>query len=706
MVGDVSGVASATGELRMTTHKKPIHRLKHCLALHMLLLSVAGAVSCTTVPTGDDAALNENADSEEQPQAATSNEATADTDIKSESGDLTQEIADDELGESTAPKKSNNDFAIPEKPQQTEAVVEQKQAPPSANPTEVSLTDIRYVAKKGGGTVVVETSAPATYHTREVPGQSQVVLEIANAQMPPRLKYPYITKDFNQPISSINAYQDPGSSTVRVVVQFKSPTHAEVKQNGLKIELAPADAMSEIEDSPTLGASVASGGGSSNEGSNSDAAVVRTERSNTDPRILPTSSIDTSPGSENLKFYGRPISIEVRDTPIRDVINLIAEQSGANIVLGSEVEGTITLKLRQIPWDEALLIVMKTKNLGYVRQGSILRVAPYEALQKETDAARKVVEAQKAAEPLRVRVIPVGYAKVVDLKIQIDPFLSIGRGKAVGDARTNSLVVTDTPEVLDRIANLVKALDLPPLQVLIEGKVVEARETFSRNLGIQWSTSGTGFNLGSQNVQLAPSVGATSPAYGSLGLQIGQSDIFGTIQATISLAETEDIAHVVSSPRVVALNNEPATIIQSTSIPLPVIQPVANGPSVTTIQYKPIEMRLEVTPQVTSENDVIMQIHIKREFITNRTASSTGDINARDATTRVLVRNGNTAVIGGVYQSDTSQTENGIPLLRSLPVIGWLFKNQATSKEKTELLVFLTPRILNAETSIQKDSTL
>lgn len=721
MVGD-------WGELRMTTLFTPRRWARFVFASNLAIALVISSSACSS-STHKSAADGGDAESSVTDSDQTDGDFGLDSSDAKKADAVPQDLAIEELGDgksSAPPSEPQASQSAPAAPEP--AVASGKSAEPAVpsaaagnegfngNFSEVSLTDIKYVSKKAGGTVVVETSAPATYHTREVPAQSQVIIEIANAQLPEKLKRPYITKDFGQSIASINAYQDKGSSTVRVVVQFKSPMHADVRQEGRNLMLSAADSISEIDDNPTLGAAptVAAANKAMNieaemEGDAPPAHGASVSADDKDPRILPMTSVDPK-NYESVRFYGKPISIEVRDTPVRDVINLIAEQSGANIVLGGEVDGKISLKLRQIPWDQALLTVMKARNLGYVRQGSILRVAPYESLQKETESARKVLDAQKAAEPLRVKVIPVGYAKVADLSKYVEPFLTPVRGRVVGDTRTNSLVVTDTMEVLERIANLVKALDLPPLQVLIEGKVVEARQTFERYFGIRWGFKGQDFDVGGKTTNQSLDINMPVPGVpgnaGVYNFRIGQFDIFGDINATLGLAETDDQIHVVSSPRVVALNNEKATIVQGTNIPTPTSNQ-SGGVTTTTVTYTPVEMRLEVTPQVTSENDVIMNIGIKRDFPGRRASNGAQpDINHREANTKVLVRNGQTAVIGGVYQSDKDDNEQGVPWLRNLPVVGWLFKYKANTSEKTELLVFLTPRILNSEVSTPKENSL
>lgn len=598
-------------------------------------------------------------------------------------------------GAKAAPNKAKSDAAPPE-----DLILDELGDPSSPNSpaksddkflgnhAEVSVTDIRVQSRKDGDTVVIETSQPATYYTRDSGSQNQAVVEIANAQLPDRFKKPIFVNSA-QGLGSVSAMQDPSSGTIRVVIQYKGNAQPEVRQEGRQLVIVNTEPIAEIDAKPTLGKAP-------------KAVQAATQR---DSRILPSSSLNPLV-SENIKFYGKPISIEFRDTPVRDVIGLIAEQSGANIVLAQEVEGNISVKLRQVPWDQALLIVMKAKNLGYVRQGSILRVAPYKVLFEETEALRKVMAAQKASQPLSVKVIPVSYAKVLDLEKQIAPFLDKERGKVVSDTRTNAVVVTDTPEVIERVTQLVKALDLPPLQVLIEGKVVEARETFTRSLGINWSSSGMPVNMGGNrqfNQTLRTNMQVPLNG-GLLDFRIGQFDVFGDITARLGLMEQQDQIKVVASPRVVAMNNEAATVVQGTNVATTTTTQTAGG-TLSNTTFVPIEMRLEVTPQVTSESDVIMQINIKRDFEGRLSINqSAPDINHREAKTKVLVPNGQTTVIGGVYDNNESQSTSGVPWLKDIPVLGWLFKTNSTKREKTELLVFLTPRILNAETSLQKEN--
>ena len=571
----------------------------------------------------------------------------------------------------------------------------------------VEITDLRYVASKNGGTVVVRATGAATYRIRETPQLKQVVVELANAGLPERLKRPYITTEFNQSITAINAYQDEGATTARFVVQLRASDRLRVEQRGHEIFIAPESGI-------TGSGSIALSGAEIEDDSSSESSRLRSYGGSARGPArdgLPASGITLDDlDSTGARFSGKPISIEVRDVGVRDVISFIADQSGANLVASDEVKGEVTLKLMQVPWDQALLLVMKARQLGYVRQGNVLRIAPLEILQAETENARKVVEAQRLAEPLRVRIVPVSYGKVSDLATQVREFLS-ARGKIVADTRTSSVIITDIIENIERATNLIKALDIPPLQVQIEAKVVEAREGFSREIGIQWGASGgEGIDLGG-DLTLTPAFRVNSGARPNIAnfsgnLQLGSLNVLGQLDAQLGLLEQEDQAKVISAPKVVTMNNEVANIAQKTQIPIQRTV-IANNTTMTTTDFKDLLLSLDVTPQITSDSDVIMQVAIKREFAgTPPQGETVAPIFTREAKTRVMVKNGQTAVIGGIYQSDADSRDSGVPLLKDIPIFGWLFRQSRKHTEKNELLLFLTPRILNSDEGVVKSSEL
>jgi type IV pilus assembly protein PilQ len=542
------------------------------------------------------------------------------------------------------------------------------------------ITDIRYRANASGGTVVIETNKPVQYTNRVNENTNQFIIEVQNASLPRKLQRPFNTKDISGAIGAIDAYQSKGASVARVVIQiregFQMPTVEQEAQSILVMAQNTKQEEAEIvEEAPP------------------------TPVEFTESKILPGRSLDDFIAG-NTQFFGKKISIEMNEMNLRDALHLITEETGINMVLDDKVDGKITLKLKQVPWDQALVVIMKAKKLGYTRSGNVLRIAPIGDLKTEESDATQIASARIKAEPLVVRMIPISYAAVEEIVKQIDPFLSNDgvKGKAVADKRTSAIVVTDTEERLARIMKIVESLDIPPQQVLIEGKIVEARERFTRSMGVNWNVSGQPVNLsGTMALQSSMSGAPSSLGLGAfnLNLSLGTIDIFGDLSASLALNEREENVKIISSPRVVTLHNEPAEINQTTEVPL-VSTTTSSGVISTAVTFKPLKLKLNVTPQITTDGGVIMAVDVSREFagavVDER--SQAFPVNARSAKTKVLVKNGQTAVIGGIYQSDAAEGEAGVPWLRHIPIFGNFFKASNRSKDKTELLIFLTPRVL------------
>lgn len=375
--------------------------------------------------------------------------------------------------------------------------------------------------------------------------------------------------------------------------------------------------------------------------------------------------------------------------------------------MSDDVTGKISLKLRRVPWDQALVTVMRSKSLGYVRQGNVLRISSLASLQKETEATNKILEAQKAIVPSVVQVFPISYADLDELTKNLKPFLSKD-GQVVADKRTSTLVLTDKGEVIDRVGKLVKTLDIPPTQVLIESKIVEAIEEFERFVGVNWGFGGNDVTLsqtgGANSTPLTmnlsnriANVASNTNRNMVTNLQIGTLDIFGTLDAALALAERDSLAKVISSPRITAMNRE-KSLIKQEGENVTIISTRSETTGATTSQDKrtPFSLELGVTPQITADGGVIMDLEVKREFLGAEVDATTRarPVNKRSAKTKVMVRNGQTTVIGGIYTSDEFEGSNGVPFLKDIPVVGWLFKSKQFTRNKNELLIFLTPRIL------------
>lgn len=593
-------------------------------------------------------------------------------------------FADNTVVDAPAPAPAPEPAPVPEPPAPEPEPIPVVDAPtpepmPEPEPVQETspamITDLQFRANDTGGTIVVKADRPVTYTTRANPDLQQFVIEVENAILPDKLKRTLNTKDIKGSIGAVDAYQNPGSNVARFVIQLRQGMGEPAVQAEGSNLLIVANAQP------------------------SDIAATETAEDGNE-KILPSEDL-TGFLANNTQFYGKKISIETNNMDVRDALSFITEESGVNMVITEDVKGPINLKLRQVPWDQALVVIMKAKKLGYARQGNVLRIAPLADLKAEEDDATKLAQSKRTIEPLKVRMFPVSYAKVEDLEKKVKEFLG-ERGRVIGDTRTNALVVTDIEDNLERAAKLIASLDTQPPQVLIEGRLVEATEAFVRGIGVAWTSTGNALRLGSTArgpLTMTPSF-SVNPASMQTGnfnfnLAVGTLDFFGTLTAALSLAEAEQKVKVISAPRVMTMTNEVAVINQTTEVPLRTV--TQNGTStLTTYTFKPLTLKLEVTPQVTADGSVIMKVSVNRQF---RGASVSGSddvfsINSREANTRVLVKNGQTAVIGGIFQSDATEGEQGIPWLREIPVFGNLFKVKTTTRDKSELLVFITPRIM------------
>ncbi len=423
--------------------------------------------------------------------------------------------------------------------------------------------------------------------------------------------------------------------------------------------------------------------------------------------------------NESKNFSGSPITLQLKDADIREVMRMIGDASGFNIVIHPAVQGKISLSLEQVPWDQALEVVLNTMGLGADRSRSVLRVMPRDILilekQKEMDVRRVASDAS----PRVTRVFPVSYADMGQLVTVLTTFIygqrqgnaatAINSGTIIADANTNSIIVRDSLENIERIRKMMELLDVQTPQVLIEAKVVEASESFSKSLsggvGIGGSNFNLGINGGDPTAALAGIVGASkgglSAASGSY-VRLPPTGAGGSLRAILSFAEQENKVKVVSSPKLVVLSGKTANISQSQTANIQVITTPPGGATVQTVQQIQAETRLNVSPRVTNDGSVFLKLDLSRGIL-NTPSGQQPFVEPRLINTEVIVESGSTLVIGGVLSSDETDGESGIPFLRKIPLIGWLFGDETKSSRKTELMFFVTPRILNPKkTSINR----
>ena len=452
------------------------------------------------------------------------------------------------------------------------------------------------------------------------------------------------------------------------------------------------------------------------------AAQVAAMASETRAATQQTSVYDAS------QYSGKKVDFNVKDIDIKNLLGAIAEISKKNIILTDDVKGTVTIKLRNVPWDQALDIILKSKGLGRDDIGNIIRVAPLATLRTEQREAAEAYKNKQAIEPLKVRLIPVNYAKAADLLTQIKDALT-DRGTITTDLRTNTLVVKDVPEALLRAEGIVRNLDTQTPEVLIEARIVEAATSFQRQAGIQWGgnvslTPATGNPTGlifpnilkvagaadDPGAPLAGLNGVTQPNFAvnmpapiglnngaGLGFVFGSAGGAANLNLRLSAAENSGTIKTISSPRVVTVDNSDASISQGISIPYS--QTSASGVSTTFIEAR---LELRVVPHVTQEGSVQLKINATNNQPNPQLTGANGQpsISRREAKTEVIVKDGETTVIGGIYTRRNSEAWNEVPVLSKIPVLGWLFKKKAVTDDRTELLIFITPRIVNRSQSI------
>jgi type IV pilus assembly protein PilQ len=413
------------------------------------------------------------------------------------------------------------------------------------------------------------------------------------------------------------------------------------------------------------------------------------------------------------RYVGRKISLDFQDADISNVLRLLADVSGFNIVISDDVKGKVSLKLINVPWDQALEIVLKMNNLGQVREGNIIRVATVANITKQRDDEAQAKESKIKAEDLVTRVIYVNYANVVELSKSLKKHLS-PRGDIVIDARTNTIIVRDIERNDSEIAALVKSLDTRTPQVQIEARIVQADTSFAQSLGIQWGAGFSGVRsntaFGIQGINTAsgvtpPPFGAFTPDFAvnlpanvsglnavpAVGFNFGRfTDNPINLDLRLSAGELNGLTKTISSPKITTLNNVKAKIEQGESIPFQTSS-ANTGPTTTFIDAN---LTLEVTPHITPDRSIIMQVKAGRNSIGSFSGPAGPSIAKREATTEVLVSDGETTVIGGIFVDERNETDTGIPFLQRIPILGWLFKNESKTDTKNELLIFLTPKIV------------
>ena len=421
--------------------------------------------------------------------------------------------------------------------------------------------------------------------------------------------------------------------------------------------------------------------------------------------------------AQQARYTGNPVSLDFQGADLRAVLRTFSEISGLNLVIDPSIQGTVDVALRDVPWDQALDIILRANKLGYVVDGTIVRIAPLTVLADEEAQRRKLSDEQALAGELRVLTRSLSYAKAEDLRQLLTQTVLSQRGQIQFDSRTNTLIINDLADRLERASALITTLDRPEPQVEIEARIVQTTRDFARNIGVQWgigarASSALGNTLpfsfpnqgsitgrtgvtqsgdatGADAVGTMVNMGVT-PATSGIGLALGAVNGAVNLDVALTALESSGQGRILSTPRVSTQNNIEAEITQGIQVP---IQTVANN--TVTVTFKDAALTLRVTPQITATNTVIMRISVENaspDF--SRAINGIPPIDTQRALTQVLVGDGDTTVIGGIYVSREQASQDRTPGLHRIPLLGWLFQRNEFSDESRELLIFITPKIM------------
>jgi type IV pilus assembly protein PilQ len=434
----------------------------------------------------------------------------------------------------------------------------------------------------------------------------------------------------------------------------------------------------------------------------------------------PTGPPQTTPqGNEQRRYTGHPVSMQFEGLDLRAVLRLFAEISGLNVVIDPTVQGSVDVALTEVPWDQALDIILRANKLGYVIDGTIVRIAPLTVLADEESQRRKLTEEQALAGELRVLTRTLSYARGEELQQLLTRSALSTRGTVQVDPRTNTIIITDLPARLTTASDLLNTLDRPQSQVEIEARIVQTNKNYARALGVQWGFSGRAdAALGNttnlafpNNANLSGRLGASQgqgpngvptavnlgvgAATSSVGLALGSVNGAFNLDVALSALEQQGNGRILSTPRVSTLNNVEAEVTQGIQIPL---QTISNN--TVTVTFKDAALTLKVTPQITAAATVIMKILLENstpDFSRAAGPSAIPPINTQRAVTTLLVNDGETTVIGGIYTSNQQNAYDRTPVLSQIPILSWLFKRDTINDQSTELLIFITPRIIKVQ---------
>jgi len=595
----------------------------------------------------------------------------------------------------------------------------------------VKVSDVAFAHEAFADKVMVKLTGPVTYSSNATaPGKSRI--EISGATLPDDLERTLDVSAFKGTVTAVSTFRKNGTIVLEAdrLADVTSDAKIDSKSDGSTVLVWTFSKVGN--DSTKTGIGPDGGVAKKSKTIGKEAPLLPVDTKTEDGSA--SAFLSTVPMQAMGKYTGRRIDLDFKDADVHNILRLLADVGKVNIVTADDVSGSVTIKMKNVPWDQALDVVLQAKNLGAVRTGNLIRVAKADALEKEREMAIAKKKQDLELAPIETRLIPVSYANASELASKAAELKS-PRGSITIDERTNVMIVRDVAGNLDQIEALVHSLDTQTPEVLIEARIVEATSRYLRDVGIQWGgdvtfSAATGNPtglyfpskvgaVGGASDQLTPTAGLSpftntipNPNFavnlpatvgtgsgGALGITLGSINNILNLNLRLSAAETNGMLRIISSPRILTLDNREASISQGTLIPFSQIS--AQGVQTT---FQEAKLALVVKPHVTADGSIAMHVKINRDEPDFNQTSARGDptILKRQAETDLLVPDGNTVVIGGIYTRNTGKSVDQVPFFGSIPIIGILFQKRRASDTRSELVIFLTPRIVNRAEALGK----
>jgi type IV pilus assembly protein PilQ len=565
---------------------------------------------------------------------------------------------------------------------------------------------------EGKSAVIIGTTRPVQYDLQKV-DDKRMNLRLFNTSVPEQHRRALITTRFESAVDRVTPGQGRNETVVAIDLRESVAYTSEQVGNMIRIDFA----ASSVPPKPYENAEPPAWKTPASSVPAADAAggpiAMRSAAAKAAAAPAPVAVKKTSTVSESMSgdkaFTGEKIALDFYDTDIKNVFRILQEISGKNFAIDKNVTGKVTLALqRPVPWDQVLDLVLKMNQLGMVREGDIIRIASLATLQQEEKMRQAQLKAEQDAkkqeeegEPLVTEYIPVNYSNAKsEVLPHLTNILTPNRGKATVDERNNQVIFTDIAEKVKQARAIVDRIDRVTSQVIIEARVVEANSSFNREIGFDWGTiTVEAFKIGGAlrtgpTTFAANNIPSTFRTDNSIGFNF--STLFGTnisiVDAKLTASELEGKATIISAPKIITLNSKKATIKQGLEVPY--LERDSSGNA--TVRFKDVDLLLEVTPNISQDRRIVMNIFITKNDVVDPTAPEPA-LSTNEAKTEILVEDGDTIVIGGILKDTKKLTDQGIPGLRKLPALGWLFRSERVETSKNELLIFITPRIIQLE---------